>query len=58
MCLHMVVRPLIDEDDKMGRYEARWDGRDDGGQRVSGGVYFYRMQSGNFKDVRKLVVIK
>jgi hypothetical protein len=37
---------------------AYWDGRNDLGERVSSGVYFYRIQAGTFSAVRKLVVVK
>ena len=36
-----------------GRHELRWDGRDDGGQRVGAGLYFLRMQTeGSARVVR------
>jgi len=35
---------------------AYWDGRNDAGERVASGVYFYRIQAGNFTAMRKLLV--
>ena len=35
-----------------------WDGRNESGERVSSGVYFYQIQSDKFSKVMKLVVIK
>jgi len=37
---------------------AYWNGKDALGERVANGVYFYRLQAGNFSAVRKLVVLK
>lgn len=39
-----------------GVYSVAWDGRDDAGKAVNGGVYFYRMRAGNFIQTRKLVL--
>ncbi|MBM3238248.1 T9SS type A sorting domain-containing protein [Candidatus Poribacteria bacterium] len=37
---------------------AYWDGRDDFGEKVSSGVYFYSLRAGEFIATRKLVVVK
>jgi hypothetical protein len=41
-----------------GTYQVTWDGQDDDGHQVAGGVYFYRLRAGDFSSVRKLVLIK
>lgn len=35
-----------------------WDGANQNGERVSSGVYYYRMEAGTFKQVRKMVILK
>ncbi|MBM3239118.1 T9SS type A sorting domain-containing protein [Candidatus Poribacteria bacterium] len=35
-----------------------WDGRNDAGDRVASGVYFYQLKAGRFSDTRKLAVMK
>jgi len=35
-----------------------WDGRNNLGERVGSGVYFYRLQAGSFSAMRKLVILK
>jgi len=35
-----------------------WDGRNANGESVSSGVYFYRLQAGNFSQTRKMVILK
>lgn len=37
---------------------AHWDGRDEVGETVSSGVYFYSLQAGSFQDTRRMLVVK
>ena len=37
---------------------AHWDGRNDFGEDVSSGVYFYHLQAGKFSAVKKMLVLK
>jgi len=43
---------------KAGYHEIIWDGRNDAGLRVSSGIYYYRIISGDFKATKKMVLIK
>jgi len=52
------VITLVDELKEAGRYSVNWDGRNEAGQRVSSGVFFYRLQAGDFSAVRKMVILK
>lgn len=52
------VKVLVDEDMKPGVYSADWNGRDENGNSVSSGIYFYRMQSGEYTDTKKMVLMK
>jgi len=52
------VTTLVDESKKPGVYSADWNGKDANGNSVSSGVYFYRMQAGDFSDMKKMVLIK
>jgi hypothetical protein len=53
-----VVRTLVNERQSAGRYSIRWDGKDDRGLSVSSGIYFYRLTSEKFSDVKKLMLLK
>ena len=35
-----------------------WDGRNTNGESVSSGVYFYRLQAGDYSQTRKMVILK
>jgi len=37
---------------------AYWDGRNELGERVASGVYFYELEAGKFRAMRRLVVLK
>jgi uncharacterized repeat protein (TIGR01451 family) len=47
------VRTLLDRPLEAGQFDARWDGRDEGGRAVAPGVYFVRLQSGANEEIRK-----
>ncbi len=49
---------LVDEVMKPGVYLADWDGKDEQGTPVSSGIYFYRMQAGDFSEMKKMVLLK
>ena len=49
-----VVRELVNERQRPGRYEVRFDGAG-----LSSGMYFYRIQtSTGFKEIRKMILLK
>ena len=37
---------------------AYWDGKDEHGDSVASGVYFYTLQAGKFTATRKMVIVK
>jgi len=53
-----LVRTLVRDDiQDVGEREVMWDGRNDGGRRVSPGVYFTRIQAGPEALARKMVLL-
>jgi hypothetical protein len=41
-----------------GHHELTWNGRDDAGRAVAGGVYFYRLDAGSYHETRKMTLVK
>lgn len=52
------VRTLVDEVQPSGDYEVHWDGRNDFGQPVTSGVYYYRLKSGNVSLTKKMILLQ
>ena len=52
------VRTLVDETLEANAYTREWDGRSDSGEKVSNGIYFYKMVAGDFSDTKKAVLLK
>ena len=53
------VRTLLNnEKQSSGRKSVAWDGTNDLGERVASGVYLYQLQSGMFKQTRKMILIR
>ncbi|MFH1219249.1 MAG: choice-of-anchor D domain-containing protein [Candidatus Eisenbacteria bacterium] len=53
-----LVRNLVDQVLPAGRYSLGWDGRDAAGRQVVSGVYFYKIEAGNFSETRRMVVVR
>lgn len=52
------VRTLVNEFQEAGFKSVVWDGRDNSGSTVASGIYFYRMDAGDFSDTRKMMMLK
>jgi len=53
-----VVRRLVDEEVAAGQHRASWDGRDARGHRVGSGIYFCRLEAGDFTRTRRMVMLR
>ena len=49
---------LLNKKIQAGQHVVTWDGMDNTGQPVSGGIYFYKLQAGDFIQTRKMVLLK
>ena len=52
------VKTLVDQYLKAGRKLVDWDGKDDNGNDVSSGIYFYRLQARDFCQTKKMVLLR
>jgi hypothetical protein len=52
------VRLLRQGIEQAGLHKLEWDGRDEAGHQVAGGVYFYRLRAGDFVEMRRLTLLK
>ena len=52
------VVTLLSEKQSTGYWYATWDGRDDSGHAARSGLYFFAMRAGDFRAVRKVLLVK
>lgn len=52
------VITLVDGFQEIGYYNVEWDGRNSSGEGVPSGVYFYRLQVGEFTSTEKLILLR
>jgi len=52
------VRELVNAPQSSGRHQVTWEGRDQTGAQVANGVYFYVLRAGEFRALRKMILMK
>jgi len=52
------IHTLVDQAMEAGYYKMQWDGRNSMGKMVSGGIYFYQIQTNDFIRTRKMLLLK
>ncbi len=52
------VRTLVDDYQTAGCYTVTWDGTSSTASQVSSGIYFYRLQAGDYSETRKMTLLK
>ncbi len=53
-----VVRQLVNEQRFAGRYQVRWDAKDNLGRSVGSGVYIAKVEAGSFSASQKMLLLK
>jgi hypothetical protein len=53
-----LVRTLTNETLPRAQHNVSWDGRDESGQSVASGVYFYRLRTSDFTKTKKMILLK
>ncbi len=52
------VIKLVDESYEQGSYRVSWNGTNSVGKQVSSGIYFYRLESKNFKQTKQMLLLR
>ncbi len=53
-----LVRDLVDEEKRVGYHKAFWDGKNDKGEEIASGLYFYWIKTGEFVKTRKMILLR
>lgn len=52
------INELADRKFAKGKHSLKWNGRDYNGRKVSNGIYFYQIQSGDLSQARKMYLLR
>ncbi len=52
------VRRLVDKSMAVGYHHVLWDGKDNNGKHAPSGVYLYQLTAGDFREQRKLALVR
>jgi hypothetical protein len=52
------IKTLINEVLHIGSHKIVWNGLDESGNNVASGIYLYKMRSGNYSAVKKMIMLK
>jgi hypothetical protein len=52
------VKTLVNKEMDAGTHTIRWNSRDEAGNSVSSGIYFYRLKTDGFDQTRKMLLMK
>lgn len=53
-----LIRTLFGDNAQQGNFSVGWDGRNDSDEEVASGTYFYRLQTKNFAETKKMLLIR
>ncbi len=53
-----LVKTLISSKLKAGEHNVIWNGKDNEERAVSSGIYFYKVESGNFSKIKKMILFR
>ncbi len=56
--LGQAVRTLLNGTVNAGQHQIEWNGLDNRGQAVGGGIYFYQLSSGDTQQTRKMLLVR
>jgi len=53
-----LIRTLVNGEKDANTYSVTWDGTNDRGGAVASGIYFYKMDTKDFSQTRKMVMLR
>ena len=53
-----VVRELVSTSQMAGTHSVVWNGRNSGGAQVANGLYLYELRVGDYRSIRKMILMK
>lgn len=53
-----LVRSLVNDVRNAGNHSVVWDGKDNNGNTVSSGIYYYKMTAGKYSNTKKMIMMK
>jgi len=56
--LGQVVKTLVDKPRSPGVYHQTWDSKNEQGEKVSSGIYFYQLRVDDYNETKKMVLLK
>ena len=56
--LGQLVKTVVNEEKLPGNYSVIWDGKDNSGKEVTSGIYFYQLKTKDYKDTKKMILLR
>jgi len=53
-----LIKILVDDYKSPGIYQCVWSGNDEQSNHVASGIYYYRMTSGDFREIKRMIYLK
>lgn len=53
-----VLKTLTNAYQTAGVHKVKWDGTTENGQKLSSGIYFYKLKAGSFSQIKKLILVR
>ena len=58
ICMERLSKPLVNNKKNSGFQFIHWNATNNQGKSVSAGVYFYRIEIGDFRQTKKMILFK